>query len=198
MPEGDDLAISLFLLSLAGPTFGLEAMKAETIERRITFGFLAIIFLIAALFWFQIKKIWPPFTASMASIATNPLAWFVVMMFIFGIFAFHHPRLQTFPPESGDDQASGVQHVGRYRQSIISSIAMLIVCAAVGFDLWDRNHSSVRTSAVPVDKEAITDRRPKLDGSIVYTMLTLQLLFLKASESMGNHDSKVVDADSVD
>jgi hypothetical protein len=28
--------------------------------------------------------------------------------------------------------------------------------------------------------------------------LTLQLLFLKASESMGNHDSKVVDADSVD
>jgi hypothetical protein len=28
--------------------------------------------------------------------------------------------------------------------------------------------------------------------------LTLQLLYLKASESMGNHDSKVVDADSVD
>jgi ribosomal protein L11 methylase PrmA len=28
--------------------------------------------------------------------------------------------------------------------------------------------------------------------------LALQLLFLKASESMGNHDSKVVDADSVD
>jgi hypothetical protein len=28
--------------------------------------------------------------------------------------------------------------------------------------------------------------------------LALQLLYLKASESMGNHDSKVVDADSVD
>jgi hypothetical protein len=28
--------------------------------------------------------------------------------------------------------------------------------------------------------------------------LALQLLFLRASESMGNHDSKVVDADSVD
>jgi hypothetical protein len=28
--------------------------------------------------------------------------------------------------------------------------------------------------------------------------LSLQLLYLKASESMGNHDSKVVDADSVD
>ena len=29
-------------------------------------------------------------------------------------------------------------------------------------------------------------------------MLALQLLFLKVSESMGNHDSKVVDADGVD
>jgi hypothetical protein len=28
--------------------------------------------------------------------------------------------------------------------------------------------------------------------------LALQLLYLKASESMGNHDSKVVDTDSVD
>jgi hypothetical protein len=30
------------------------------------------------------------------------------------------------------------------------------------------------------------------------TVLTLQLLFLRASESMGNHDSKIVDAGSVD
>jgi len=28
--------------------------------------------------------------------------------------------------------------------------------------------------------------------------LALQLLFLRASESMGNHDSKIVDAGSVD
>jgi len=28
--------------------------------------------------------------------------------------------------------------------------------------------------------------------------LTLQLIFLKASESMGNHDSEIVDAGSVD
>jgi hypothetical protein len=28
--------------------------------------------------------------------------------------------------------------------------------------------------------------------------LTLQLPFLQVSESMGNHDSKIVDADSVD
>ena len=31
-----------------------------------------------------------------------------------------------------------------------------------------------------------------------YLSLTLQLPFLKISESMGNHDSKIVDADSVD
>jgi hypothetical protein len=35
-------------------------------------------------------------------------------------------------------------------------------------------------------------------GKIAEESLALQLLFLRASESMGNHDSKVVDADSVD
>jgi hypothetical protein len=34
------------------------------------------------------------------------------------------------------------------------------------------------------------------DGAIAY--LALQLLFLKVSESMGDHDSKIVDAGSVD
>jgi hypothetical protein len=33
---------------------------------------------------------------------------------------------------------------------------------------------------------------------ICLTGLALQLLFLTISESMGNHDSKIVDADSVD
>jgi hypothetical protein len=41
-----------------------------------------------------------------------------------------------------------------------------------------------------------------VDGAVVFRHvcvgLALQLLFLRASESMGNHDSKVVDADSVD
>jgi hypothetical protein len=37
-------------------------------------------------------------------------------------------------------------------------------------------------------------------GRIITTLtgLALQLPFLKISESMGNHDSKIVDADSVD
>jgi hypothetical protein len=33
---------------------------------------------------------------------------------------------------------------------------------------------------------------------VVRTALALQLRFLKVSESMGNHDSKIVDAGSVD
>ena len=42
---------------------------------------------------------------------------------------------------------------------------------------------------------------PECAPEIIVNMsiaLALQLLFLKVSESMGNHDSKVVDADSVD
>jgi hypothetical protein len=97
MPEGDDLAISLFFLSLAIPAFGLEAMKAETIPRRITLAILAIACLLAALFWLQLKLIWPPFAATMASISTNPVAWFCLVMFILGVLAFHQPRNRKTP-----------------------------------------------------------------------------------------------------
>jgi hypothetical protein len=42
-------------------------------------------------------------------------------------------------------------------------------------------------------------RRPiSCSGTEAAGRLALRLLYLKASESMGNHDSKVVDADSVD
>jgi len=38
-----------------------------------------------------------------------------------------------------------------------------------------------------------------MDGQrLLGQALTLQLRFLKVSESMGNHDSKIVDAGSVD
>jgi hypothetical protein len=42
------------------------------------------------------------------------------------------------------------------------------------------------------------ERHPYFENIGWEVRLALQLLYLKASESMGNHDSKVVDADSVD
>jgi hypothetical protein len=38
----------------------------------------------------------------------------------------------------------------------------------------------------------------KLDAEKIDAALALQLPFPRISESMGNHDSKIVDADSVD
>jgi hypothetical protein len=91
MLSGDDLAILLFFLSLAFG-LGLEAMKAETVTRRVAFAALSTACLLTGVFWLQIKKIWPPFTEVAISVGTNPLAWFVVLMFILGVFAFHRPR----------------------------------------------------------------------------------------------------------
>jgi hypothetical protein len=91
MLSGDDLAILLFFLSLVFG-FGLEAMKAETAARRVAFGIIATACLLTGVFWLQIKQIWPPFTEATISVGTNPLAWFVVSMFILGVFAFHRPR----------------------------------------------------------------------------------------------------------
>ena len=41
-------------------------------------------------------------------------------------------------------------------------------------------------------------KEPENAGSIFGQALALQLLFREVSESMGNHDSKIVDAGSVD
>jgi tRNA_anti-like len=91
LPAGDDLAIVLFFISL-GFGFGLETMKAETIVRKIAFAFMTTACLSSGVFWLQIKKVWPPFTEAATSVGTNPVAWFVVLMFILAVFAFHRPR----------------------------------------------------------------------------------------------------------
>jgi hypothetical protein len=97
MLSGDDLAIVLFFLSLAF-AFGLESMKAETVARRVIFGAISAACLFTGVFWLQIQKIWPPFTAATVSIGTNPLAWFIILMFILAVFAFHHPKNRNAPP----------------------------------------------------------------------------------------------------
>jgi hypothetical protein len=89
--SGDDLAIFLFFMSLAFG-FGFEAVKAETTARRVTFGALSGVCLLAGIFWLQIKTVWPSFTGAVTSVATNPLAWFIVAMFILSVFAFHSPK----------------------------------------------------------------------------------------------------------
>jgi hypothetical protein len=91
LPAGDDLAIVLFFMSLAFG-FGLETTKAETIARKIAFGLLTAACLLTSISWLQIKKIWPSFTEVAISVGTKPVAWFVVLMFILAVFAFHRPK----------------------------------------------------------------------------------------------------------
>jgi tRNA_anti-like len=104
MLSGDDLAIVLFFLSLAFG-FGLESMKAETVARRVVFGAISAACLFTGVFWLQIQKIWPPFTAATVSIGTNPLAWFIVLMFILAVFAFHQPKNRNTPQREAVVQA---------------------------------------------------------------------------------------------
>jgi Sec-independent protein secretion pathway component TatC len=87
MPAGDDLTIILFFFALVF-TFGLEAMKAETLARRFGFAAFALGFLVAGLLWIQLKEFWPRLSDLVAPIATNPTSWFIVLMFIAAIFAF--------------------------------------------------------------------------------------------------------------
>jgi hypothetical protein len=51
---------------------------------------------------------------------------------------------------------------------------------------------------VPLSRLLAALANPAVRHFIELLALALQLPFLKISESMGNHDSKIVDADSVD
>jgi len=88
--SGDDLAIFLFFLTCS-VAFGLEAVKAETIARRVSFGAIALGCLLSGVFWAQVKTIWPSLTDKIAAIATNPVSWFVIGMFFLAVIAFHRP-----------------------------------------------------------------------------------------------------------
>lgn len=98
---GDDLTISLFLVGL-GATFGLEAMKAETLPRRGLFGILAGIFLLIGIAWLQVKPLWPPLTTAVSAVATNPVSWFVVAMFALAIIAFQPRRPRGEPTPTSE------------------------------------------------------------------------------------------------
>jgi 6-phosphofructokinase len=54
------------------------------------------------------------------------------------------------------------------------------------------------TAGNVVDLTAVPEADLYRLGNTPNSALALQLPFLKISESMGNHDSKIVDADSVD
>jgi putative nucleic acid binding protein len=88
VPAGDDLTIVLFFATLV-VGFGLETMKAETAPRKVIFAVMTAVCLLSAVFWLQIKTIWPPFTDATISVGTNPLAWFISLMFILAVLAFH-------------------------------------------------------------------------------------------------------------
>jgi hypothetical protein len=89
--QGDDLSILLFWITLA-VTFGYETVKAENTFRRWALGSLALTFLLCGVFWLQIKKVWPPLTEAMASVASSPQSWFVLFIFISAILVFGRPK----------------------------------------------------------------------------------------------------------
>jgi hypothetical protein len=88
----------------------MEAVKAETAPRKVIFTVMTAVSLLSAMFWLQIKTVWPPFTGAMVSVGTNPVAWFVAFMFIFAVLAFHpaknRQRVVAAPSPSSFDVKS--------------------------------------------------------------------------------------------
>jgi hypothetical protein len=153
--RGDDLSILLFWITLA-VTFGYEAVKAETILRRVILGALAGVFLLSGLFWLQIKKIWPPLTESMASIATSPQSWFVLFIFISAILVFGRPKR---PPRASDNEPSHEDACRDENSEIAAQLARQLSELQGQLDSISTVHNATTIAAVDLTKEV----REKLD-----------------------------------
>jgi hypothetical protein len=92
--SGDQLAIVLFWLTLAFGA-GVEALKAETLTRRIGFAVAAVLFLALAIFWEQVRLRWPGFTESIDSIAKNPETWFILAVLGYVAISFWSSKRQS-------------------------------------------------------------------------------------------------------
>jgi hypothetical protein len=88
---GDDLSVFLFFLTCT-VAFGVEAVKAETAVRRTSFAVIALGCLFSGVFWAHVKPLWPALTAQIQLVATNPVSWFVVLIFFLAVIAFHRPK----------------------------------------------------------------------------------------------------------
>src|SRR5262245_25641488 len=84
--SSDDLAIFLFWLALAVP-FGIEAVNPQTRAYRLGFGVLCAISVLASFLWKPVANAWPPLVGYMTELATSPVSWFVIIMFVLAGFA---------------------------------------------------------------------------------------------------------------
>jgi hypothetical protein len=91
---GDNLSIVLFFLTCT-VAFGVEAVKAETTIRRASFAALAVSCLLTGSLWVQLKTAWPALSRQIERVATNPVSWFAIVMFLLAVFAFHRPKQNT-------------------------------------------------------------------------------------------------------
>src|SRR5258708_5192364 len=94
---GDDLTISLFFVGLAVTIAATGMTQAGWKHRLLIFTLFAVA---AVLFgvgagWHWIKGYWPEASAVAATLATNPVTWFVVIMFGLGAILFRRTGIQT-------------------------------------------------------------------------------------------------------
>jgi hypothetical protein len=92
--------------------------------------------------------------------------------------------LPTRPTKASDTRAKNFGHISVELDAIAPDALRDLVRSAIEVHLPAEQFEVLKTAEAS-ERELLAS-------------LTLQLLYLKASESMGNHDSKVVDADSVD
>jgi hypothetical protein len=89
--QSDELAILLFWLTLA-VGMAVEAVKAETLTRRVGFGGTATLFLLIGVFWQQLQSRWPKFTASVDSIVQSPETWFILCVLGYLMVSYWSPK----------------------------------------------------------------------------------------------------------
>src|ERR1700730_9663682 len=91
--ESQEAAI-IFWLSSAVAT-GVGAVTVDKGGRRTGLAIATAVLVITGFAWRWIKRLWPPFTEAITSIATNPETWFILVVIIFCIVIFVPPKRRS-------------------------------------------------------------------------------------------------------
>ncbi len=78
MPSGDDLTIVLFFVGTA-VSIALAALSAAGWRQWVLFSLAGICF-VGGLAWTNLKTVSPSVTSPIGLVATNPFAWFIILM----------------------------------------------------------------------------------------------------------------------
>jgi hypothetical protein len=151
--SGDDLSIALFLVGLA-MTFLIGGVQTAGHKSRLliwTLYALAIVSLSGAFGWLWIKTAYPYAASVFSGIATSPVAWFIILIFVIALL--------TLSPQARND-ASG-RRDSYIWAILVCGLFLLVICLFI-YPVGFPGSSEIEKRLITIEKKIGQPRQEPL------------------------------------